>query len=207
MKFDCALDCLNCCTLEEGEDKKILVFPEEVSRLEGLAVELGKDKFAVIEDLVFPNVKDSTVVVATYKLYFIHDTTCAFLDKNEKRCTIHDSKPLACKAYPIAIKTVDATSKEYFLDTGCQFIEDHLEFYESIKELSEIAEVEAFLNENFPFELEAAKKLLDRLNWISLRLRQLEYLSEIEMPENGFSKEDWENALEKWERRDLTPPE
>lgn len=207
MKFACAAGCVSCCSSGEGDDKKILVFPEEVALLEGLAVDLGREKFAVIEDLVFPNVKGQTVLVATYKLYFIHDSTCAFLDKSEGKCTIHDSKPLACKAYPIAIKTIDAISKEYFLDTGCQAIQNHLDFYATVKEFSDVPAVEAFLCEHFPAELEAAKRMRDRMGWISLRLRQREYLGDLQMPEDDFSVVDFEEALENWKREDLFPKE
>ena len=121
----------------------------------------------------------------------------------EKKNVTHTS--LFCGCSPLIRIAAAGIEKGNILDTGCPFIEENLDFYENIKKLGDIAEVDAFLAENFPSELDAAMKLLDRLSWISLRLRQMEYLGEIEMPENGFSADDWEAALAKWNRKDLVP--
>ena len=210
MKFECSGCSTPCCALREGEEKKIMLFPEEVAFLERQAVELDQ-RFAVLEDLIFPDIKNKIILVGSYRLYLeiLPSRACGFMRQDNRWCRIQEmfsleQKPLVCQAYPIAIKTVDATTKEYFLDTGCPFIEQNVVAYTRIKDLTTVPEVEAFLRENFPAEFRAANQIVNRLAWIPLRLRQLEQEGKIQVPDD-FSAEQWAEALPSWDRIDLIP--
>ncbi len=210
MKFVCQGCATPCCALREGEEKKIMLFPEEVAFLEKQAVELDQ-RLAVLEDLVFPDVKNRIILVASYRLYLeiLPSKACGFMRPENHWCRIQEllgfeKKPLVCQAYPIAIKIVDATTREYFLDTGCPFIEENVIAYERMKDLKTVAEVEGFLRENFPAEFRAANQIVNRLAWIPLRLRQLEQEGKIRVPDE-FSAEEWAEALPSWDRMDLIP--
>ena len=212
MLFECNGCATPCCALrDDEEEKKIMLFPEEVAALEAQAIAMCKERFAVIEDLVFPDTLNQKILVGAYRLYLeVHPLlSCDFMYPDTHYCQIHEAlgfeqKPLVCKAYPIAVKTVDAVTKEYFLDTGCPFIEEHAEAYVKMKDLTSVPEVEAFLQENFPQEFLAANQIVNRLAWIPLRLRQLEEEGVIKIPDE-FSAEEWADALAKWERVDLIP--
>lgn len=212
MHFECNGCATPCCALRNSEEeKKIMLFPEEVAFLETQAIALGKDHFAVIEDLVFPDTLNKKILVGAYRLYLeVHpQLSCDFMHLDTHYCQIHEvlgmeQKPLVCKAYPIAIKTVDATTKEYFLDTGCPFIEEHVDAYINMKEMTTVPEIDAFLRENFQDEFLAANQIVNRLAWIPLRLRQLEQEGKILVPDK-FSAEEWTDALANWERVDLIP--
>lgn len=187
-----------------------MLFPEEVAFLEQQAVELGQP-FAVLEDLIFPDVKNSIILVGSYRLYleYLPNKACGFMCVENRWCRIQEllgieQKPLVCQAYPIAIKIVDAVTKEYFLDTGCPFIEAHVSSYARLKDLTKVEEVEGFLRDNFPAEFEAACQIVNRLSWIPLRLRQLETEGKIHVPDE-FSSEQWAEALPAWSRVDLIP--
>ena len=210
MKFVCQGCATPCCALREGEEKKIMLFPEEVAFLERQAVDLNQ-RLAVLEDLVFPDVKNRIILVASYRLYLemLPSKACGFMRPENHWCQIQEllgfeQKPLVCQAYPIAIKIVDATTREYFLDTGCPFIEENVIAYERMKDLKTVAEVEGFLRENFPAEFRAANQIVNRLAWIPLRLRQLEQEGKIRVPDE-FSPEEWAEALPSWDRVDLIP--
>jgi Fe-S-cluster containining protein len=211
MRFTCNGCETPCCALRDGEEKKIMLFPEEVAFLEKQAISMEKPNFAVIEDLVFPDTLNHAILVGSYRLYLeTHPAkACDFMRQDNRWCQIQEmlgfeQKPLVCQAYPIAIKNVDATTKEYFLDTGCPFIEEHVIAYERMKDLTTVAEVEGFLRENFPAEFRAANQSVNRLAWIPLRLRQLEQEGKIKVPDE-FSAEEWAEALASWNRVDLIP--
>jgi hypothetical protein len=211
MRFECNGCGTPCCAVREGEEKKIMFFPEEVVFLEEQAISMEKKHFAVIEDLVFPDTLNHVILVASYRLYLeIHPAkACDFMRPNNHWCQIQETlgfeqKPLVCQAYPIAIKTIDAITKEYFLDTGCPFIEQHVNAYTQMKEFKTVEKVEAFLRENFPLEFKAANQIVNRLSWIPLQLRQLEQEGKIRVPDE-FSAEEWTTALASWQRKDLIP--
>ncbi|MBN2151679.1 MAG: hypothetical protein JW839_09550 [Candidatus Lokiarchaeota archaeon] len=210
MHFKCNGCATPCCATREGEDKKIMLFPEEVAFLEHQAVELARP-FAVLEDMIFPDIKNRVILVGSYRIYLemLPSNACGFMRQENHWCMIQEllgleQKPLVCQAYPIAIKTVDATTKEYFLDTGCPFIEEHVVAYARMKDLTTVVEVEGFLRENFPVEFRAANQIVNRLAWIPLRLRQLEQEGKIQVPDE-FTAEEWAEALPAWDRVDLIP--
>ncbi len=211
MQFRCTPCNPSCCGIRDGEQKKIMLFPEEVERLERHAIALKRDEFAVIEDLLFPDTKNHVLLVASYRLYLERDKNkqCAFLDPSTGFCQIHaiggpEEKPLVCRAYPIAIKAIDAVTREYYIDTGCPVIEKTRDEYAVISKLTSIQDVEEFLAGSFPDEFPAAKEIVTRLNWIPLRLRQLELEGKIAVPDE-FSQDQWMDALDHWDRKDLVP--
>lgn len=206
MRFECQGCTVSCCSLRPDEEKKILLFPEEVERLETKAIETGNLDFAVVEDLIFPDTLNRTILVGAYRLFLERHPrrACAFLDPETSRCTIHDIRPLVCRGYPVAIKTIDATTREYYLDTGCEFVEQHLDEFTAIKTLTDIQDLKTYFQESFPEENAAAERILIRLAWIPLRLRQLEAEGLITIPDE-LTTAEWQEALETWDRIDLIP--
>lgn len=212
MPFTCSPCDEPCCSLREGETgKKILLFPEEVAVLEGLAVELGLTTLAVVEDMVFPDARNERVLVGAYRLFLERHPSCAFMDAGTRRCMVHErsgpsSKPLVCQAYPIAIVNLDAISREYHVDTGCPVIARAVDTYEPLKRMSRVGEIETFLSEQFPTEFVAARRIASRFGWIHVRLRQLEHEGAVSIPET-MDAGAWEHALRSWPRLDLVPPD
>ncbi|GAH49798.1 unnamed protein product, partial [marine sediment metagenome] len=79
------------------------MYPEEANIL----IEIAKKRgiaLKIIEDLVFPDILNKKILIVTYKILFDKKINgCPFYDNNYG-CTVHDTKPLACKAYPLALK-------------------------------------------------------------------------------------------------------
>ena len=110
-KYVC-LKCGRCCHEVKGSEddptyKRIPLYPEEADRLEAIAKERNIP-LRIIEDVVFPDAKNHKILVMTYRIMLDNEEqVCPFHDP-KTGCTIHDKKPLACKAYPLALKTEDA---------------------------------------------------------------------------------------------------
>ena len=106
LKYTC-MKCGTCCHEVPGDYvKRIPLYPDEADIL----IEVAKERsvpFLIIEDLVFPDIKNQKILVVTYRIRLDNETQgCPFYDKN-KGCTVHDVKPLACQAYPLALKQID----------------------------------------------------------------------------------------------------
>jgi len=119
LRYNC-MKCGICCFEIEGpESKRIPLYPEEVNRL----IEFAKKKkldFNVIEDLVFPDILNHKIIVITYRIILNSNGHCPFYDNN-KGCTIQDTKPLACSAYPLALKQIDAFNFQISIDPLCRW--------------------------------------------------------------------------------------
>ncbi len=134
MEFRCVQDCSQCCIEREYYPKKIfgkigvLILPEEKEKIEQLAI---KNELKV---LIFPRIgiskeKDSTSIqILAYQMMGKekNGNTCPFLDTETKKtsphggfpCKIYESRPLACKAYPLI------ESKPMILDQKCKFCKE-----------------------------------------------------------------------------------
>lgn len=156
LKFHC-MCCGKCChevPKEEVQEeyakdenncayKRIPLFNEEADRLEHLAEEMDVP-LRIIEDLVFPDIKNQKILVLTYRIMLDNpDQVCPFYDP-EIGCRINDQKPLACRAYPLALKTENAFNMRINIDPLCNFTIAHREELESItsEQLKAIYDIE-----------------------------------------------------------------
>ncbi|MHA1871649.1 MAG: YkgJ family cysteine cluster protein [Promethearchaeota archaeon] len=194
LKFEC-LRCGLCChevpnAEEEKAYKRIPLYPEEADRLEKLAKKLNIE-LHIIEDIVFPDIKNQKIAVLTYRILLDNkEHVCPFYD-TKKGCLIQDQKPLACFAYPLAIKTIDAFHMEIQIDPLCSFTE---KYYDNLSGLNaeEIKKV-------YSTEWERAKNMLKRNKRAILHLMALEKEGKIKIPKS-ITKEDYNKYLKDWDR-------
>jgi Fe-S-cluster containining protein len=108
-----------------------------------ILIEIAKKKgiaFKIIEDLVFPDILNKKILVVTYKIRLDNETQgCPFYDK-KNGCSVQEIKPLACKAYPLALKQVDAFNFEISIDPLCNYVIRYYNFlkntdFDNIKEI------------------------------------------------------------------------
>ncbi len=196
LKFEC-LKCGTCCHeydfADDASIKRIPVFPEELGNLEKYAMEHGiKVKF--LEDVVFPDVKNEKILVITYKIILEGKEKCCPFFSTSGGCLVNTFKPLACKAYPIAQKKVDACHTSMDLDPYCKFIERN---EDQVKKCSQ-----QDLKSLFPAEILQSKLLMEKNQEIILILKQLTFLGKISIPDT-ISADHMNNYLQSWEREFL----
>ncbi len=192
------LKCGKCCfklNLSNADYiKRIPLYPEEAN----LLIEIAKKRgitFKVIEDLIFPDILNKKILIVTYKILFDKNTNgCPFYDNNHG-CTVHDTKPLACKAYPLALKQVDAFNFQISIDPLCYYVNNH---YDLLKNASFSTMKEIFKNE-YP---NAQNHLIKNKN-LMLKIKQLEFKNKIKITRQ-ISLEDFNKYLKEWEREELT---
>jgi Fe-S-cluster containining protein len=188
--------CLKCgsCCHEIEYKKRIPLYPEEANLLINIAKKRGT-AFKIIEDLVFPDILNKKIIIVTYKILFDKKSNgCPFYD-NIQGCTVHDTKPLACKAYPLALKQVDAFNFQISIDPLCHYVNNH---YDQLKNVSFSTLKEIFKNE-YP---KAHNHLLKNKN-LMLKIKQLEFKNKIKISRQ-ISLEDFNKYLKEWEREELT---
>ncbi len=189
------LKCGRCCHEVKGSEddptyKRIPLYPEEADRLEAIAKERNIP-LHIIEDVVFPDSKNQRVLVLTWRILLDNDEqVCPFHDP-AVGCTIHDQKPLACKAYPLALKSEDAFTSKIEIDPICKFTEMNREFLEQI-------DFETLKNV-YDVEFQHAMNLLKRNKSAIMQLRALEISGKIEIPKT-ISTEEFNEFLKSKER-------
>jgi Fe-S-cluster containining protein len=185
--------CGTCCHEIEYK-KRIPLYPEEADELIEIAKKRGVP-FKVIEDLVFPDVLNKKILIVTYKIRLDNETHgCPFYNK-EKGCTVHEVKPLACKAYPLALKQVDAFNFQISVDPLCNYVDGN---YDLLKNADFPKIKEIFKNEypNAQEHLKKNKKLM-------LKIKELEYENKIEISRE-ISLKDFNKYLKEWDREEIT---
>jgi Fe-S-cluster containining protein len=193
VKFEC-LRCGSCCheyEFADGENiKRIPIFPEELDELEAFARSNGIGiKF--LEDVVFPDTKNKKIIVVTYKVVLEGADRCCPFFQASTGCRVNKMKPLACKAYPLAQKKVDAYSQELNLDPYCKFIEKHeSQFREATSEI---------IKGMFDPELDFSWRLMEKNQEIILKIKQLTVEGKILIPEM-VSPEELDTWLRTWDR-------
>lgn len=196
IKYTCQ-KCGTCCHEVEGKElgyiKRIPLYPEEVDKLINIAKERGI-YFKVIEDLVFPDVENKTVYVVTYRILLDNENQCCPFYNNEKGCMVHNIKPLACQAYPLALKHIDAFNFQISIDPLCNFVVDE---YNLLKE----ADLEK-LKDIFEYEFPKAEKFFRKNKKLMFRIRQLEFENKIKIARK-ISIEDFNDALNEWDRVEI----
>jgi Fe-S-cluster containining protein len=188
------MKCGTCCYDLPKSDgiKRIPLYPEEVKKMINLAK--GKNlKFQVIEDLVFPDILNKKILVLTYKILFNESHSCPFYEKTTG-CTIHDSKPFACQAYPLSLKNIDAFKFELSIDPLCNYV---IKNYQALSKLN-MDELKTVFLEEYP----KAELFFQKNKRLQMEIRALEYKKEILIPREITLKE-FDHYLNKWERKEI----
>ena len=195
LRYEC-MKCGTCCSipknLKSDYIKRIPLYPEEVDRLIKIA-EKRNLPFKVKEDLVFPDIKNKKILVLTYRFILKPQGRCVFYDRNQG-CTIHEEKPYACKAYPLAIRRIDSFNIEITIDPLCNFIAKN---YEHLKNVNSESIKAIFINE-YP----KAEKFYEKNKRLQLKIRRLEAEDKIKISRQ-ISLNDFNNALKNWHRKEI----
>lgn len=193
LNYEC-LKCGICCHEIFGSKKRIPIYPKEANKL----IEIAKKKgiaFKIIEDLVFPDILNKKILVVTYKIRLDNETQgCPFYDKKEG-CTVQEIKPLACKAYPLALKQIDAFNFQISIDPLCNFV---IRYYDFLKN-TDFDNFKEIFRDEYPKALEHLKKNKK----IILKIKKLEYKNKIKISRQ-IMLEDFNKYLKEWEREEIT---
>ncbi|MFX1418639.1 MAG: YkgJ family cysteine cluster protein [Promethearchaeota archaeon] len=194
LKYNCRM-CGTCCHEVPGDYvKRIPIYPDEADKLIKIAKE-SDIKFKVIEDLVFPDIKNEKILIITYRIRLDNENQrCPFYNK-KSGCTVHAYKPLACQAYPLALKRIDAFNFEISIDPLCNFVNQN---YEGLQNLDVIK-----LKEIFKEEYPKAERFYRKNKKLIFKIRKLEALKKIEIPRQ-ISLDEFNAYLQQWEREDIS---
>jgi Fe-S-cluster containining protein len=194
LRYKCQ-KCGICCFEVQGNPgtKRIPLYPEEVSELIKIA-EQNNIKFNVIEDLVFPDILNEKILVLTYRIILNNENQCCPFYKKDIGCSINNVKPLACQAYPLALKRIDAFRFELTIDPLCNFV------IKSYKELKNI-DLEK-LKEIFKDEYPKAEKFYRKNKNLQFEIRRLEVENKIKIPRE-IDLKNYNKFLKEWEREEI----
>jgi Fe-S-cluster containining protein len=193
LRYKC-LQCGGCCSLKEDSVKKrIPLYPDEVDSLIKIAEEKNLS-LRVIEDLVFPDILNKTILVITYRIILKNQNNRCPFYKDELGCSIHDKKPLACQAYPLSLKQIDAFNFQISIDPLCNYVKKN---YNTLK-LIDIND----LRKVFGAEYKKAKNHLNRNKSIIIKIKELENFGKIKIGRN-LKIENFNKYLKEWKRVDL----
>ncbi|MFX1311315.1 MAG: YkgJ family cysteine cluster protein [Promethearchaeota archaeon] len=186
--------CGTCCHEIPGEYKKrIPLYPEEVDKLIEMSKKLGV-QFRVIEDLVFPDIKNEKILIITYRISLENDAHgCPFYIKN-KGCIVHNVKPLACQAYPLTLKRIDAFNFEISIDPLCSYV---IENYNELENL-DLEKLKKIFKDEYP----KAENFFRKNKNLMFEIRKLEVTKEIEIPRE-ISLDSYNLYLTNWDRVEI----
>ncbi|MBY9011619.1 MAG: YkgJ family cysteine cluster protein [Candidatus Lokiarchaeota archaeon] len=195
-KYKC-MKCGTCCFINlsfsnEEYLKRIPLYPEEVDRL----IEIAKKRqipLKVKEDLVFPDILNKKILVLTYRFLLNENGHCVFYDP-KIGCTVHEIKPFACQAYPLALKRIDAFNLEMIIDSTCNWVEEH---HNRLKNI-DFDKMKIIFSEGF----KNAEAFLKKNKKLQLQIRRLEAENKIKIARQ-ISIEDYSEALNKWKRKEI----
>jgi len=197
LKYRC-MKCGTCChevpgNIEYPTYKRIPLYPDEAEILIKIAKERAVP-FKVIEDLVFPDKKNNKIIVVTYRIRLDNEhKRCPFYSESTG-CTVHEYKPLACKAYPLALKQIDAFNSKIDIDPLCNFVINNYEELENSDS--------KLIQQIFEIEYKNAMEHLKKNKKIMLKLKELEYLNKIDIYRK-IKLEDFNRFLKEWDRTEL----
>ncbi|MFW9773120.1 MAG: YkgJ family cysteine cluster protein [Candidatus Thorarchaeota archaeon] len=193
LEYKCWM-CGTCCHEVPGDYvKRIPLYPDEADVL----IEIAKSRqvdFLILEDLVFPDTKNKRILVLTYRIRLDNVTQgCPFYSKTEG-CTVQDVKPLACQAYPLALKQIDAFNFEISIDPLCNFV---IENYNKLENVN-MESLQQIFKEEYP----KAERFYQKNKKLMFKIRKLEVTKEISIPRE-ISLEDFNSYLKTWERFEI----
>ena len=162
MEFRCVQDCSQCCVEREYYPRKefgkigVLILPEEKEKIEQLA------KNNKLDILILPRIgiskkRDTTSIeILAYQMMGIekNGNTCPFLDTETESksphggfpCKIYESRPLACKTYPLI------ESDPITLDQKCKFCKEYKTADKNLNsETESLLKIKNKMNTNSPF--------------------------------------------------------
>ena len=188
----CGKCCFNLSFSNADYIKRIPLYPEEVDKL----IEIAKKRripLKVKEDLVFPDILNKKILVLTYRFLLNENGHCVFYDP-KIGCTIHEIKPFACQAYPLAIQRIDAFNLEITIDSTCNWVEEH---HNKLKNI-DLNKIKIIFSENF----KKAEAFLSKNKKLQLHIRRLETENKIKIARE-ISAEDFNKALKNWKRNEI----
>ena len=195
LNYEC-LKCGKCCFNLSFSDtdyiKRIPIYPEEVDKL----IEIAKKRqipLKVKEDLVFPDILNKKILVLTYRFLLDENGYCVFYDP-KIGCTIHEHKPFACQAYPLAIQRIDAFNLEITIDSACNWVEEH---HIKLKDI-DFDKIKIIFSEGF----KKAEAFLTKNKKLQLHIRRMEVENNIKIARQ-ISSEDFNRALKNWKRDEI----
>ncbi|MFX1280337.1 MAG: YkgJ family cysteine cluster protein [Promethearchaeota archaeon] len=194
LEYKCQL-CGTCCHEVPGDYvKRIPIYPDEADRLIEIAKERDVD-FKIIEDLVFPDIINEKILVLTYRIRLDNESKgCPFYNKS-KGCTIQDVKPMACQAYPLALKREDAFNFAISIDPLCNFV---IKNYDLLK-IADLEGLKTIFKEEYP----KAETFYRKNKKLMFKIRELEVTNQIKIPQE-ISIEEFSTYLKQWERKEIT---
>jgi Fe-S-cluster containining protein len=191
--WKCGLCCHEIENSDNGSKKRIPLFPDEADRLMKLAEEKNIT-FKIIEDLVFPDILNKKIIILTWKVLMDNPEKCCPFYVPNKGCSIHKEKPLACKAFPLALERIDSFNIELSVDLLCKFVSSK---YEQLKR----ADMDK-LKEIFESEYPHVEELHKKNKKLILKIRKLEYENKIKIARE-ITLTDLNKALNEWERIEI----
>jgi Fe-S-cluster containining protein len=187
--------CGTCCHEVPGDYvKRIPIYPDEADILIEIAKQ-RKVEFKIIEDLVFPDLINKKILILTYRIRLDNENQGCPFYTNKTGCSVHETKPLACQAYPLALKRVDAFNFEISIDPLCNFV---IEYYDKLENLNLTN-----LKEIFEAEYPKAEKFYRKNKKLILKIRKLEAKNQIKIP-HQITLEEFNSYLKEWEREDIS---
>ena len=194
LKYNCRM-CGTCCHEVPGDYiKRIPLYPDEANTL----IEIAKERdieFKIIEDLVFPDIKNEKILIITYRIRLDNENQgCPFYDDNYG-CTVHENKPLACQAYPLALKRVDAFNFEISIDPLCNFV---IEYYDELENI-DLEQLKEIFKEEYP----KAENFYRKNKKLIFKIRKLEASKKIIIPRQ-ISLEEFNKYLQNWNRENIS---
>jgi Fe-S-cluster containining protein len=190
--------CMKCgiCCFEVPKNtgaKRIPLYPEEVTKL--IKESAKRDlNFKVMEDLVFPDLLNHKILVVTYRIIFDNEAQCCPFYEKEQGCTIQEIKPLACQAYPLSLRRIDAFKFEISIDPLCKFVINHYEELENI----DLEQLKNIFDKEYP----KAERFFRKNKKIQFEIRKLETENKILIPRE-INKKDYDTYLKQWEREEI----
>jgi len=186
--------CGTCCHEAPGEFvKRIPIYPEEADEL----IEVAKERdnnFKIIEDLIFPDTKNKKILVLTYRIRLDNESQgCSFYDK-KIGCSVHNIKPMACQAYPLALKQLDAFNFEISIDPLCNFVINN---YEALK-TTDLKKLKTIFQEEYP----KAEIFYRKNKRLMFKIKELEVTNKISIPRE-IDVEHFNEYLQKWDRKEI----
>jgi Fe-S-cluster containining protein len=162
MDFKCVQDCSKCCIEREYYPTKkfgkvgVLILPDEKEMIEAQAKNLHLDIVILPRIGISYEKSNGPTKILAYQLMGreSNGNTCPFLDtESEERsphggynCRIYESRPLACRAYPVI------GSSPVTLDNKCKFCESCANTATNLnQELESLSKIKNKMETNAPF--------------------------------------------------------